>query len=314
MVTVSPARSRRTAPLTALSTPKLPDRFITARPDGLGAALRQARDGAGDHVDLLLGTGRLDAPPVPPDLAIPWLARECVELTRDEYDAIVVVTGKEGVSKSMGALLLCLAICDYAGREWRWDDLCYTGRSVLAAYERAEESEPIWYDEGSRDLLAGDTFDADQEALTRGLTLLREKRAILVISIPSIFLLAKKVRARRSTFWVHMESRGTRRRPGPSEGVVHERDERLRYKNDDYLGLQVSRRCPRIRYDPLPVDDPRFVEYQSTKRRELDAWLRETQAMLAEKDLAARTKAAEVRKKAEKLGVRFVGGKAPTGK
>lgn len=218
----------------------------------------------------------------------------------DEYDAVVCITGKEGVSKSMLALELVLEIGRATGRPWTFRDLCYTGREVLEAYQRAKVSAPIWYDEGTRDLLAGDTFDLDQDAVVRGLTLLREKGAIFVICLPSIFLLAKKLRGRRVTFWVHVESRGTRRRPAPSVALVHERDDALRYRNDDALGLSRSLRCPKIAYAPLDPTDRALVSYKKRKATNLDGWVSETLSRMDLRDLKIANAEAKERKAAER--------------
>lgn len=274
--------------------------MITGRGLNLRRVLERARNGSEDRVRTLLARHRLDAPPVPPDLGLPWLARQCVELTLDEFDAVVAITGKEGVSKSMLALEFVLEVSKLTGRPWAFRDLCYTGREVLEAYQRAKTSVPIWYDEGTRDLLAGDTFDLDQDAVVRGLTLLREKGAIFVICLPSIFLLAKKLRGRRVTFWVHIESRGTRRRPAPSVALLHERDEALRYRNDDALGLSRSLRCPRITYEPLPEGDSNLRAYKKLKRGNLDGWVSETLERMNLRDMKAANAEAKERRAAER--------------
>lgn len=281
--------------------------FIGARDEGFAAWLREARDASEERLELLLGTHQLDAPPIPADLALRWLARQCVERTVDEFDAVVVFTGEEGISKSMAALRLQKEIAAYRKVPWDWRALCYKADDVLSAYERAEASgevsEPVWYDEGTRDLLAGETFEPEQEALTTGLTLLREVGVILTVCIPSIHLLAKKVRNRRATFWVHIESRGTRRRPKPSEGRLFERDARLRFKNDDYLGLQESLRCPRVRYDPYPKTDPDLMHYKALKKGNMGSFIREEREKLALLALKRATQDEKIRQAAEKLGI-----------
>lgn len=233
-----------------------------------------------------LARGKLKVPPVLPADGVAWLAETCVERCLDEYDNVVAVTGAEGVSKSTFALHLALAIADYAtaaGIEapWTLDHLCYSARDVFDAYRTAERATVVWYDEGVRGLLAGETFDPEQVALTKGLTLVREKGAILVVCIPDIFMLAKKVRGRRAQFWVHVESRGTRRRPAPSWARVHERDERLSYDPQrQALGLQRSPSCPELCYEPFPDSDAKWQGYQAEKRRRLTEYLDETEAAL----------------------------------
>lgn len=257
----------------------------------------------------LQARGLLDGPPVPPDRGIPWLAETCVERIIDRYDAVVAFTGEEGVSKSTGALRLALAASSYAQAHglpdaaWSWDRLCYTADDVLSAYERTPRGGTIWYDEGVRGLMAGETFDPEQEALVKALTLVREKGCLLVVCIPEIFMLAKKVRGRRASFWIHVEKRGTSRKPGPSVARVHERDRRLKYLPTNALGLTISLRCPQLTYEPYADDDPSWVAYQTRKNAKLADYLAEARRDLRTKALRERTAAVLAQRKAEKAGV-----------
>lgn len=271
-----------------------PDDLTWSRDDGASHTAAIARRLTDWDILTDIARGRLEGPPVDPAQGIPWLAKQLVELTVDEYDAVVAVTGKEGVSKSMGALRLVLACAAYAkergysSEDWSFDRLAYGARDVLHAYELARRSDAIWYDEGARGLLAGETFEPEQMALVRALMLAREKGAILVVCIPDIFALAKKVRGRRAAYWLHVDRRGTRRSPAPSHAQLFERDETLRFLPTNALGLARSKRCPEVCYEPLPVDDPTLLAYQATKRRKLDEFLRETVADLDRAEARAR--------------------------
>jgi hypothetical protein len=240
-----------------------------------------------------IARGRLEGPRIPPEAGISWLAKECVERTIDEWDAVVAVTGKEGVSKSMFSLLFILEVARYAktvGIDAPWDfrRLCYSGRDVLNSYKIGTLASSIWYDEGARGLLAGETFDPEQIAVVKGLLMVREIGAILVVCMPHIFDLAKKVRGRRATFWVHVESRGTRRAPAPSRAKVHERDDRLKYTPSSSLGLAVSKRCPYLTYSPLPIDDATLLEYRRIKRQKLNEFFDEEDASLTRYEMKKR--------------------------
>lgn len=200
--------------------------------------------------------------------------------TANEYDAVVVFTGDEGVGKSTGALRFALDV------DRRFDvknDLCYTAEQVFAAYERVRRGQPVDYDEGVRDLLAGETMKPAQVALVKALTLVREKGAVLLICIPSIWMLAKQIRARRATLWIHVTGRG--------HGVVHERDARVRYKPSQALGFAVSERAPKVTWDPFKPTSRIWRDYEERKGRELAAFLAEGRA-----DLAGQREPADARK------------------
>lgn len=234
------------------------------------------RDAFGEAAEVDLLTGLLDGPPVPPTRGIPWLAETCVDLVVDDWDSVIAITGKERVSKSTFALQFALRAADLVGRPWDFSRLCYSAREVLLQYRAAKPGDVIWLDEGARGLWAGDTFEPEQKALTKALTLVGETGAILVICVPDIWLLARKVRGRRARFWAHVETRGTRRAPAPSRALLFERDDRLHFKPTAALGLAPSRRCPTITYDPFPLDDPVYQEYRRTKKRKLADFYDET--------------------------------------
>jgi hypothetical protein len=260
--------------------------------------LSAAWDRATEHTFVLRATGQLDGPPVAPADGVEWLARQAYELVTDDYDCVLALTGKEGVSKSILALRLCLAIGRLSSVPWDLKRLCYTARELLVAYRDAlaarERYRTIWFDESVRGLLAGETFDPDQVAITKAMYQNRAVGAILIICVPDIRALAKKIRGRRATFWVHVENRGTWRRPAPSVGRVHERDERIPYVASDALGLATSKRCPRLTYEPFDEKDPEYVAYKVEKFRRLGDFFDEEIAEMDVRDARRRAKKARV--------------------
>lgn len=209
--------------------------------------------------------GRVDGPPVPPEDGVRWLAHELVERVRDRYDSVLALTGEERVSKSTLMLRLDEQIQKETGVPFDFANLVYGGRGLNAAYRRAKPFTCINYDEGSRGILAGDTFNPEQVVVTQLLANAGVRGAILMICIPSIWLLARKVRGRRAVFWVHVDSRGTSRKPAPSHAIVHERDRRLDYTNAGSLRLARSLRCPELTYEPYADTDPFWVRYSAVK-------------------------------------------------
>lgn len=231
------------------------------------------RPRSSERNDLLQILGVLDGPPVLPADGVDWLARTAYELTVDEYDAVIAITGKEGISKSVLALRLVLRLAELSKVPWGYVRLCYTVREILANYRTllkdGTRSSSIWFDESVRGLLGGETFNPEQLALTRNLFQNRVVGAVLILCIPDIWALAKKVRGRRATFWVHVEKRGTHRNPAPSVARVHERDERIHYVPSAALGFSQSVRCPVLSYEPFDRDDPLWVEYRAHQKRRL---------------------------------------------
>ena len=227
-----------------------------------------------------MARGRLSGPPVPPEQGLAWLARHLVERVAGKWDSVAVFTGEERVSKSTGILRTVEEIQRLTGQPFDWSRLTYGARDLLHAYRSAPPASVVWYDEGTRGLLAGDTFDPEQRVLTNLLAMAGTKRVILLLAIPDIWLLAKKVRGRRAVYWVHVDSRGTEDRPAPSHAVVHERDRRLWYQPTSNLRLERSLTCPELTFLPYAEKDPLWKRYTAVKENKLDGWFDEAEIIL----------------------------------
>jgi len=223
-----------------------------------------------------------------PERGVRWLAETLVERVRDRYDAVVAITGPEGSSKSVLAAHLVEEIQDYSGVAWDWRNFTDRTRAIVAAYRRAPypalgslpNPTTVWFDESSRNLLGGDTMDPEQKVLIQVLFQGRIKGVILLLLIPDIQALAKKVRGRRAVFWVDVDKRGTDRKPAPSHAAVFERDTRRRFKPTTALGLAESKRCPELTFGPFAPTDPFWVAYDSRKHRDFDVTLDELDLVL----------------------------------
>jgi hypothetical protein len=208
---------------------------------------------------------------------------------RDRYDAVVVITAPEGHGKSTVALRLASAF----DPSWSPAQLCYTAGDVFHAYRAAVKGrgDPIVFDEGVRGLLAGETFNPEQIALVKALTLVRSKGAILTICVPSIHMVAKQIRGRRATLWIHIESRG--------RALVHERDDRLKYLPTAALGLTISPTAPLLTWDAYADDDPFWVAYERRKDESAAQFLSEGEKMLGPRHPSETSKEANARRQRE---------------
>jgi hypothetical protein len=126
-----------------------------------------------------------------------------------------------------------------------------------------------------RGLQAGDQSTREQKALIQALVLVREKGAILMLCVPDIFLIAKQIRQKRATLWIHVMERGV--------ALVHERNSYLRYQPDNTLGFTRSRSVPLLEWKPFKTTDKLWIAYQELKRRRLDEYLHETKDLLSGK-------------------------------
>jgi len=150
--------------------------------------------------------------------------------------------------------------------------LCYSPQALLEAYKTVLPGEVVVFDEGVRGLLAGDQMSATQKALIQALALVREKGAILIICAPRVWLIAKQIRQGRATLWIQVLRRGL--------GLVHIRDERMRYVPDNDLPYERSGHAPYLAWDKFDEEDPLWLAYLAEKHRQLDEFLADTVDML----------------------------------
>jgi hypothetical protein len=205
---------------------------------------------------------------VPPEQGFLYWMDYIRDRVERHYDAVIADTGEEGTGKST----LALRVAQAMDPDYDPAAICYTARDVLAAYRTAKAGQPILYDEGARGLLAGETFTPEQVGLVRALMLAREKSAVLILCIPSIWALAKQVRGRRATLWFHVVSRGLAR--------VHVRDTTLKYKPTQTLGLFISSEAPHLTWNSYPQGSRFWAAYLRRKNASLEEYLTETDAML----------------------------------
>jgi hypothetical protein len=214
--------------------------------------------------------GISDAPaPMLPTEGFDYWASWLRERPRRKYDAVVLLTGPVGSSKSTLALRLALRLNPRFDLSWQ---LCYTSAELMAAYQRVQPGDVIWFDEGVRGLLAGDQATKEQKALIQALALIREKGAILIVCSPSIWLIAKQVRQGRASLWIHVLRRGL--------GLAHERQERIRYTPDQTIGFLRSMVCPYLLWNKFSESSRVWRDYIKEKNRHLDQFLQETRELL----------------------------------
>lgn len=220
-----------------------------------------------------------------------------IEYRRDhKWDTVVAMTGEEGSGKSTLGRRLAYRLNPH----WKAsENLCYSAVSVLDSYERIRAGLPrtrgtvIDYDEGQRGLMAGEQMTAEQRALVKGLMLVRSVGAILIICAPDIWRIANAIRGRRATLWFHVERRG--------RALVHERDYRLRYKQDSRtLRMTVSPTAPYLTWKPFRDTDPRQIEYEAKKDQSMGEFLREARDELRHRAAQSDPKARSRKKNAER--------------
>jgi len=204
-----------------------------------------------------------------PTLALSFWCKWLVERTRNNFDAVVVITGDEGQGKSTIALRMALECAKLQKLSWEPTEVCYSAIDLIHAYQKAKKGRPIWFDEGVRGTMAGEQMLPEQRAIVKALALVRESGAILFALYPSIWMASKQIRARRTCLWIHVVHRGL--------GRVHERDRRLNYLPTDALGLTISPRAPHVAWTKFADNSKAWNTSLATKTARLQEFLHETE-------------------------------------
>lgn len=141
--------------------------------------------------------------------ALKWAAAELRLRQRQDDDAVVFISGDEGVGKSTLAAHLVWTL----GRERA--HLCFSGEEVLEAMDRAQKGDIIWYDEALEGLNSRDAMMRLHKHLMEILSRARIRRHIYIICIPAMQILDWLI-ARRGFLWFHCKRRG-----GLQKGVAY---------------------------------------------------------------------------------------------
>lgn len=209
------------------------------------------KDGITRRITRLVSMGMKEPKIVPPEEGVAYFREYLTFRARAEFDSVVLITGSEGKGKSTLGLRLS------EGTGWSDKTLCYTAEDLISAYETIRRAEPVFWDEAILGLLSTETFNTEQKAVIKALSLVRAKGATLYLCVPDIWLMAKQIRSRRATLWFHIKERG--------RAEVYERDQRLRFKPTAALRMTRYKLCPTVTWKPYPKRDSFWRSYYRNK-------------------------------------------------
>ena len=207
-------------------------------------------------------------PPLFPEEGFAYWMAVIRDRVRHNFDAVVIISGDEGLGKSS----LALRMAEVLDPTFQVGRICYTSKDVLSRFRDTEKGRVIIYDEAARSLLGANSNTPEAKSLAMALMLVREKGLITILNIPRIRELAPSMRARRATLWFYIPQRGIAR--------VHERVSRPGYKDDtNDLGLFISKRAPILLWKAYSPSSKMWKAYLAHKTMKLNEFLAEAEAI-----------------------------------
>lgn len=106
---------------------------------------------------------------------------------KKKHDMIILITGLEGTGKSTFAQTLAR----YIDKNFNINSVVFTGQDLMKCIDNAKPGQTLIFDEAIMDMASQDFATEMQKVLIKKFTLIRKKRLVIFILIPSIFMLRK---------------------------------------------------------------------------------------------------------------------------
>jgi len=110
---------------------------------------------------------------------------------KNKHDGIVLITGLEGTGKTTFAKTIAAYCGSFFGQELYLKNIVFSGKELMERIDEAKPGTPIIFDEAIMDMSSQDFATDMQKILIKKFTLIRKKRLLIFIVIPSIFMLRK---------------------------------------------------------------------------------------------------------------------------
>lgn len=123
---------------------------------------------------------------------------------RRDYDAFIVVTGREGFGKTT----LAFQCAVWLDKTFNLDRVCFTAEQFMKAVDVAEKYQVVVFDEAMGYLASRGAMSKFNRALIKVMAEMRSKNLIIFICIPNFFELERYVAIHRSTGLLHVKHRG----------------------------------------------------------------------------------------------------------
>jgi len=190
------------------------------------------------------------------------LAKRLSKLQEGDWDAVVVVSGTEGVGKSTLAIDLARLVSKLNGIKFDYEDnMAYDAEEAIEKVQKIHNKGVMVLDEGMRLAWRRQWFDANQRHLIRLFSQIRSKNLCFFLCIPSFSHLETYFRLHRITYWLHVVKRGW---------VVGFKPNRMAGVKDPWGIDNIQRLINKNKLPTMSIDDP--IQYIIKHHRKIPSF------------------------------------------
>ena len=183
-------------------------------------------------------------------------------LEKKDKDFVMLVDGKEGAGKST----LAVQMAKYVDNSFCVDRCCMTSEQFKEAIYKAKKGQAVIYDEAFTGLSSKGALSEINRMLVSLMMQMRQKNLLVIIVLPTFFMLEKYVAIFRGRVLVHVWEKNDRR----YFGVFNNQKQKILFAvGKKYLSYKgVRTRFSGRFYGKFPINDPEYRKKKSVALEE----------------------------------------------
>ena len=188
-------------------------------------------------------------------------------LEKKDKDFVMLVDGKEGAGKST----LAVQMAKYVDNSFCVDRCCMTSEQFKEAIYKAKKGQAVIYDEAFTGLSSKGALSEINRMLVSLMMQMRQKNLLVIIVLPTFFMLEKYVALFRGRVLIHIWEKNDRR----YFGVFNNQKQKILFAiGKKYLSYKgVRTRFSGRFYGKFPINDPEYRKKKSVALEESEKGL-----------------------------------------
>lgn len=148
------------------------------------------------------------------------------DIQDSDRDAVIMISGKTGVGKSVLMWLLCRSLAKRRGYKFNpVETLVYDREDFKFLLDSVPDGSCLAADEAVGIFYNRDYHDDEQIALLKDLDRMRDRHLVMLLLIPNVFHIDKHIRDARARYWIHVDKRFGKGKGGYAHCTIMEPEE-----------------------------------------------------------------------------------------